>query len=90
MTSSGIRIVVINGSARPNNYTSMASALVVDELKEGSASHRRGRQPRRAEPAIARRGPEFAGHPQIAGASSRSYWRGLGYARVPRQHFERD
>jgi chromate reductase len=34
MTSSGIRIVVINGSARPNNYTSMASALVVDELKK--------------------------------------------------------
>jgi NAD(P)H-dependent FMN reductase len=29
----GIRIVVINGSARPNNYTAMASALVVDELK---------------------------------------------------------
>ncbi|HVO80328.1 MAG TPA: NAD(P)H-dependent oxidoreductase [Terriglobales bacterium] len=30
----GIRIVVINGSVRPNNYTSMASALVVDELKK--------------------------------------------------------
>ncbi|MBZ5704359.1 MAG: NAD(P)H-dependent oxidoreductase [Acidobacteriia bacterium] len=29
-----IRIVVINGSVRPNNYTSMASALVVDELKK--------------------------------------------------------
>ena len=26
-----IRIVVINGSVRPNNYTSMASAGVVDE-----------------------------------------------------------
>ncbi len=37
MTSSGIRIVVINGSARPNNYTSMASALVVDELKKEGA-----------------------------------------------------
>jgi chromate reductase len=33
MDSNGIRIVVINGSARPRNYTSMASALVVDELK---------------------------------------------------------
>ena len=30
----GIKIVVINGSVRPNNYTSMASALVVDELKK--------------------------------------------------------
>src|SRR5229473_4710474 len=30
----GIRIVVINGSVRPGNYTSMASALVVDELKK--------------------------------------------------------
>ncbi len=30
----GIRIVVINGSMRPGNYTSMASALVVDELKK--------------------------------------------------------
>ena len=29
-----IRIVVINGSVRPNNYTSMASALVVDELRK--------------------------------------------------------
>jgi NAD(P)H-dependent FMN reductase len=29
-----IKIVVINGSVRPNNYTSMASALVVDELKK--------------------------------------------------------
>src|SRR6266851_5532857 len=32
--SAGIRIVVINGSVRPGNYTSMASALVVDELKK--------------------------------------------------------
>src|SRR5215510_7841776 len=32
--SKGIRIVVINGSMRPGNYTSMASALVVDELKK--------------------------------------------------------
>src|SRR6266852_1230856 len=30
----GIRIVVINGSVRPGNYTSMASALVVDELEK--------------------------------------------------------
>jgi chromate reductase, NAD(P)H dehydrogenase (quinone) len=29
-----IRIVVINGSVRPNNYTSMASALVADELRK--------------------------------------------------------
>jgi hypothetical protein len=29
-----IRIVVINGSVRPNNYTSMASAYVVDELRK--------------------------------------------------------
>ncbi len=28
----GIRIVVINGSVRPGNYTRMASGLVVDEL----------------------------------------------------------
>src|SRR5438477_1890918 len=32
--SAGIRIVVINGSVRPGNYTSMASALVVDELRK--------------------------------------------------------
>jgi len=32
--SKPIKIVVINGSARPGNYTSMASALVVDELRE--------------------------------------------------------
>lgn len=30
----GIRIVLINGSVRPGNYTSMASALVVDELRK--------------------------------------------------------
>ena len=29
-----IRIVVINGSVRPHNYTSMASAYVVDELRK--------------------------------------------------------
>ena len=29
-----IRIVVINGSVRPNNYTAMASAYVVDELRK--------------------------------------------------------
>lgn len=34
MSEKPIRIVVINGSVRPNNYTSMASALVVDELKK--------------------------------------------------------
>lgn len=33
-SSDKIRIVVINGSARPRNYTAMASALVVDELKK--------------------------------------------------------
>jgi chromate reductase len=34
MASDGIRIVVINGSVRRGNYTGMASALVVDELKK--------------------------------------------------------
>jgi len=34
MADNGIRIVVINGSVRPGNYTAMASALVVDELKK--------------------------------------------------------
>src|SRR3981081_2020346 len=29
-----VRLVLINGSVRPGNYTSMASALVVDELKQ--------------------------------------------------------
>ena len=32
--SAGIRVVVINGSVRPGNHTSMASALVVDELRK--------------------------------------------------------
>src|SRR5579872_6474810 len=31
-SSRPIRIVVINGSVRPGNYTAMASAYVVDEL----------------------------------------------------------
>jgi hypothetical protein len=34
MGSEGIRIVVINGNVRPDNYTQMASSLVVDELKK--------------------------------------------------------
>ncbi len=37
MESNGIRIVVINGSVRPGNYTSKASALVVDELAKETA-----------------------------------------------------
>src|SRR5579863_585516 len=32
--SKPIRIVLINGSVRPGNYTSMASGLVVDELRK--------------------------------------------------------
>jgi chromate reductase len=32
--SASIRIVVINGSVRPGNHTSMASALVADELRK--------------------------------------------------------
>ncbi len=36
MNSEGIRIIVINGSVRPANYTAMASALVVDELRQES------------------------------------------------------
>ena len=32
--SDGIRIVAINGSVRPRNYTGMALALVVDEFKK--------------------------------------------------------
>ncbi|MCS6302896.1 MAG: NAD(P)H-dependent oxidoreductase [Nitrospira sp.] len=32
--SDKIRIVIINGSVRPGNYTNMASALVLDELKK--------------------------------------------------------
>jgi len=35
-SSGKIRIVVINGSARPGNYTGMACALVVDELAKHS------------------------------------------------------
>src|SRR5262249_12587369 len=31
-----IKVVVINGSVRPNNYTAMAAAYVVDELKKNS------------------------------------------------------
>ncbi len=34
-TDSGIRIVLIKGSVRPGNFTSMAAALVVDELEKG-------------------------------------------------------
>jgi chromate reductase, NAD(P)H dehydrogenase (quinone) len=34
MSSDGIRIVVVTGSVRPKNYTRMAAALVVDELKK--------------------------------------------------------
>ena len=33
-SSRPIRVVVINGSVRPGNYTSMASAYVVDELRK--------------------------------------------------------
>jgi chromate reductase len=33
-SSRPIRIVVINGSLRPGNYTAMASSLVVDELRK--------------------------------------------------------
>jgi len=33
MASNGIKIIVINGSVRPGNYTSMASSLVADELR---------------------------------------------------------
>ena len=32
MSDGPIRIVVIKGSVRPGNYTSMAAALVIDEL----------------------------------------------------------
>ena len=34
MEHDGIRIVVIRGSVRPHNYTAMAAALVVDELRK--------------------------------------------------------
>lgn len=33
-TKGGIRIVVVGGSVRPGNYTAMAAALVVDELRK--------------------------------------------------------
>jgi chromate reductase, NAD(P)H dehydrogenase (quinone) len=39
MSEKPIRIVLINGSVRPNNYTSMASALVVDELRKNPEVH---------------------------------------------------
>jgi FMN reductase len=39
MSEKAIRIVLINGSVRPNNYTSMASALVVDELSKNHEVH---------------------------------------------------
>jgi NAD(P)H-dependent FMN reductase len=34
MKQTGIRILVINGSVRPGNYTGKAAALVVDELRK--------------------------------------------------------
>jgi FMN reductase len=39
MSEKPIRIVVIKGSVRPNNYTSMAVALVVDELTKDPQVH---------------------------------------------------
>lgn len=30
----GLRVVIVNGSARPGNYTAMASALVADEFRK--------------------------------------------------------
>ena len=39
MSDKSIRIVVIKGSVRPNNYTSMAVALVVDEFKKDPQVH---------------------------------------------------
>ncbi len=33
-SASGPRIVIVNGSARPGNYTAMASALVADEFRK--------------------------------------------------------
>jgi NAD(P)H-dependent FMN reductase len=39
MSEKPIRIVVISGSVRPNNYTNMAVALVVDELKKNPQVH---------------------------------------------------
>ena len=39
MSEKPIRVVVIKGSVRPNNYTSMAVALVVDELRKDPQVH---------------------------------------------------
>ena len=39
MSDKPIRIVVIKGSVRPNNYTSRAVALVVDELRKDPHVH---------------------------------------------------
>jgi NAD(P)H-dependent FMN reductase len=39
MNEKPIRIVLISGSVRPNNYTNMAAALVVDELKKDPQVH---------------------------------------------------
>ena len=39
MSEKPIRIVLISGSVRPNNYTNMAAALVVDELKKDPEVH---------------------------------------------------
>ena len=39
MSDKPIRIAVIKGSVRPNNYTSMAVALVVDELQKDPQVH---------------------------------------------------
>ena len=39
MSEKPIRIVVISGSVRRNNYTNMAVALVVDELKKNPQVH---------------------------------------------------
>ena len=33
-SSTGPRVVIVNGSARPGNYTAMASALVADEFRK--------------------------------------------------------
>ena len=34
MSEARLKIVIVNGSVRPGNYTSMASALVADELRK--------------------------------------------------------
>ena len=36
---SGIRIVVLSGSVRPNNYTNKAVAVVLDELEKRNVDH---------------------------------------------------